>query len=86
MIRKWFEMIFDHKISLRERMFRMATWSCMVAAAIVLPMGKSVVNWVILAAGLIFMAAVMRVSIRKDCINIGATAIAGMACHLFHLY
>lgn len=83
MIRKWFEMIFDHKISLRERMFRMATWSCMVAAAIVLPMGKSVVNWVILAAGLIFMAAVMRVSIRKDCINIGATAIAVLILVLF---
>ena len=30
-MKKWLEIIFDHRISLRERMFRVVTGICMVA-------------------------------------------------------
>ena len=33
MIKKWFEIITDHRISLRERMFRIVTCVCMIAVA-----------------------------------------------------
>ena len=59
MVKKWFETIFDHKIKLRERMFRVATGICMLAAVCVLPMGRSIANILILAASLIFMAVVV---------------------------
>lgn len=83
MIKKWYEFIFNHRISLRERLFRIATGGCMIAAVFVLPMGKSAANWLILAASLIFMAAVVKVSIEKDCINTGATVIALLILVLF---
>lgn len=40
-MKKWLEIIFDHRISLRERMFRVVTGICMVALFIILPMGKN---------------------------------------------
>ena len=40
MIKKWFEIITDHRISLRERMFRIVTGVCMIAIAFTLPMGR----------------------------------------------
>ncbi len=76
MVKKWFETIFDHKIKLRERMFRVATGICMLAAVCVLPMGRSIANILILAASLIFMAVVVKVSIQKGRVNTGATIIA----------
>ncbi len=83
MIKKWYEFIFNHRISLRERLFRIATGGCMIAAVFVLPMGKSAANWLLLVASLIFMAAVVKVSIEKDCINTGATVIALLILVLF---
>ncbi len=47
MFKKWLELIFDHKISLRERMFRVVTGICMVALMFVLPMGRSLLNMLI---------------------------------------
>ena len=41
MLKKWFEIIFNQKISLRERMFRVVTGICMVALIIILPMPLS---------------------------------------------
>ena len=64
MIKKWFAIIFDHKVSLRERMFRIVTAICMVALIFTLPMGRSVINIVILALSLGIIAAIVRVSIR----------------------
>ncbi len=64
MLKKWFEIIFNQKISLRERMFRVVTGICMVALIIILPMGRNLLNLLILAASLIFMAAVVK--IRKN--------------------
>lgn len=75
MLKKWFKRSFDHKVSLRERMFRLATGVCMVGLIFILPMGRSFVNLLILAASLIFMAAVVEVSIKKEGINAGATSI-----------
>ena len=83
MLKKWFEIIYDRRISLRERLFRAGTGICMVAAVFVLPMGRNLINYLILAASLIFMALVVRVSIRKDCINKGATAISVLILVLF---
>ncbi len=83
MLKKWYEFIFDHRIRLRERMFRITTGGCMIAASFVLPMGKSVVNWFVLAVSLAFMAAVVKISIEKDCINVGATIIATLILVLF---
>ena len=56
MIKKWFEIITDHRISLRERMFRIVTGICMIAVAFTLPMGRSIWNILVLAASLIAMA------------------------------
>ena len=44
MIKKWFDIITDHSISLRERMFRIVTGICMIAIAFTLPMGRSIWN------------------------------------------
>ena len=55
MLKKWFEIIYDHKVSLRERMFRLATGVCIVALVIILPMGRSIFNLLVLAASLICM-------------------------------
>ena len=40
MIKKWFDILYDHKISLRERMFRIVTAICMVALIFTLPMAE----------------------------------------------
>ena len=49
MVEKWFEIIFDHRISLRERMFRVVTAACMIALVFVLLMGRTFSNLLILA-------------------------------------
>ena len=76
MLQKWFEIIFDHRISLRERMFRVVTSICMLALIFILPLGRNLVNMLLLAVGLVTMALVVRLSIKKECINRGATIIA----------
>lgn len=83
MLKKWFEIILDHRISLRERMFRVVTGVCMVALIFILPMGRSIANLLILAVSLIAMAMIVKVSIQKECINMGATSIAVMLLLLF---
>ena len=83
MLNKWFEIIFDHRISLRERMFRVVTSICMIALIIILPMGKNLINVLILGASLACMAVIVRISIRKECIDAGATAIAILLLLLF---
>ena len=75
MLEKWFEIIFDHRIRLRERMFRVVTSICMLALIFILPLGRNLINIVLLATGLVIMALVVRFSIKKDCINRGATII-----------
>ena len=44
MLKKWFEIVSDHKVSLRERMYRIVTVICMVALICILPMGKNIWN------------------------------------------
>ncbi|MEZ3487272.1 MAG: DegV family EDD domain-containing protein [Lachnospiraceae bacterium] len=83
MLKKWFEIISDHSISLRERMYRIVTGICMVALICILPMGKSIWNWLILAASLVVMSLIVKFSIRKGCINCGATAISVLLLLLF---
>lgn len=82
-VKKWFETIFDHKISLRERMFRIVTGVCMVALLCMSPMGRNVLNWVMPPISLITMAVIVKVSIQKDCIQTGATAISVLLLILF---
>ena len=83
MIKKWFEIISDHRIGLRERMFRIVTSICMVALFCILPLGRSLLNMVILVASLVAMAAIVRISIRKERINTGATIISVLLLLLF---
>ena len=83
MIKKWFEIITDHRISLRERMFRIVTGICMIAVAFTLPMGRSIWNILVLAASLIAMASIVKVSIQKKRVQTGATAIAVLLLTLF---
>ena len=83
MLKKWLEIIFDHKISLQERMFRVVTSICMLALVIILPMGRNLVNLLILAASLVCMAAIVKVSIHKECISAGATAITVLLLLVF---
>ena len=85
MLKKWFKIMFDHKISLRERMFQVVTGVCMVALVIILPMGKNLLNLLILAASLIGMYAIVRVSIQRKCIHAGATSISVLLLLLFPL-
>ena len=76
MIKKWFAVITDHRISLRERMFRIVTGVCMIAIAFTLPMGRSIWNILLLLASLIIMAVIVKVSIQKRRVHMGATLIA----------
>ena len=85
MLKKWFEIIFDHRISLQERMFRVVTGVCMAALIIILPMGKNLVNLLILAASLVCISLIVKISIRKDCIHTGATVISVLLLFLFPL-
>ena len=85
MLNKWFEIIFDHRISLQERMFRVVTGVCMAALIIILPMGKNFVNLLILAASLVCISLIVKISIRKDCIHTGATVISVLLLFLFPL-
>ncbi len=83
MLKKWFEIIFDHRISLRERMFRVVTGICMLALIFVLSIGRNTVNLMVLAAGLVVMAVTVKISIQKECINLGATLITVLLLVLF---
>ena len=69
MLKKWFDIIFDHRISLRERMFRIVTGICMVSLMVILPMGRNLLNLIILAASLLLIYIVTKISIQKECIN-----------------
>ena len=83
MLKKWFDILYDHKISLRERMFRIVTAICMVALIFTLPMGRSVLNLVILAVSLAAIALIVRFSIRNGRVQTGATAIVVLLLVLF---
>jgi len=82
-LKKWFEIITDHRISLRERMFRIVTGVCMIAIAFTLPMGRSVWNILMLVVSLAAMGVIVRISIRKQQIHTGATVIAVLLLTLF---
>ena len=83
MIRKWFDIILDHRISLRERMFRISTAICMVALIFTLPMGRSVLNIFILVLSLAAISEIARFSIQKEQLQAGATAIVVLLLSLF---
>ena len=83
MIKKWFDIILDHRISLRERMFRISTAICMVALIFTLPMGRSVLNIFILVLSLAAISEIARFSIQKEQLQAGATAIVVLLLSLF---
>ena len=83
MFRKWLEIIFDHKISLRERMFRLVTGISMVALVFILVLGRSGVNLLILPGSLAFIYIAAKISIKKECINAGAAAIVVLLLLLY---
>ena len=83
MIKKWFEIVSDHRISLRERMFRIVTGVCMIAIAFTLPMGRSIWNILIMVASLVLMAVIVKASIRRKRVQTGATVIAVLLLSLF---
>jgi DegV family protein with EDD domain len=82
-IKKWFEIVSDHRISLRERMFRIVTGVCMIAIAFTLPMGRSIWNILIMVASLVLMAVIVKASIRRKRVQTGATVIAVLLLSLF---
>ena len=81
MIKKWLEIISDHRISMRERMFRIVTVVCMIALVFTLPMGRQLLNIAILAVSLAAIATIAKISIRNGRIEAGATAI--VVCLLY---
>lgn len=83
MIKKWFEILSDHRVSMRERMFRIVTVVCMIALVFTLPMGRRFLNIVILVISLAAMAMIAKVSIRKERVEAGATAIVVLLLVLF---
>ena len=62
MIRKWLAIVTDHRVSLRERMFRIVTFICMLALIFTLPMGRSLLNILLLLAGLVAIALIAKFS------------------------
>ena len=64
-IKKWFALITDHRISLRDRMFRIVTLTCMVALLLIMPMGQSVWNILALGASLVAMGLIVKYSIKR---------------------
>ena len=85
MIKKWFEILSNHRISMRERIFRIVTVNCMVALVFTLPMGRSILNLVILVISLAAIAVIVKLSIRKERIQTGATAIVVLLLVLFQI-
>ncbi len=85
MIKKWFAIINDHRISLRDRIFRIVTVTCMAALALILPMGRNIWNILALAVSLAAMGIIVKVSIQKERIQAGATAISVLLLLLFPL-
>lgn len=86
MIKKWFDIITDQRITMRERMFRMVTCICMIAVAFTMPMGRNIWNILLLIIALVIMALVVRLSIRKgcvQCVQTGATIITVLLLLLF---
>ena len=76
MFKKWLQIIFDHRISLQERMFRVVTGISMLALIYILPMGRNLINWLLLVPSLVAMSMIVKVSILKERITTGATAIS----------
>ena len=64
-------------------MFRIVTGICMIALIITLLMGRRVLNVVLLIISLIVMSLIVRYSIRRQRIQMGATAIAVLLLCLF---
>ena len=83
MIKKWFNIITDHRISLRERMFCMVTAICMIALIFTLPMGRSILNIIILVVSLAVIGLIARLSILKKRVQTGAMAIVILLLLLF---
>ncbi len=83
MIKNWITVIFDHRVSLRERMFRIVTFICMVALMCMLFMVKTKLNLILLPISIDMIAVIVKVSIRKDRIHAGATAISILLLILF---
>ncbi len=83
MIEKWFQLIYDHRVSLRERMFRVAVGISMISLTLTMIMGRNITNLIILFVSLILTAGIVKISIHKECINTGATAIAILQFLLF---
>jgi DegV family protein with EDD domain len=82
-IKKWLDIITDHSIGLRERMFRIVTGVCMIAITFTLPMGRNLWNILMLVTSLAAMAVIVKVSIRKKRVHTGATIIAVLLLTLF---
>ncbi len=85
MIRKWFQLINDHRISLRDRMFLLVTLTCMGALLLIMPMGRSIWNILVLVVSLAAMGLIVKISIQKERIQTGATAITILLLLLFPL-
>ena len=68
---------------LRERMFRIVTFICMVALMCMLFMVKTKLNLILLPISIAMIAVIVKVSIRKDRIHAGATAISILLLILF---
>ncbi len=64
-------------------MFLLVTGISMVALIVIMLLSRCLVNLFILPISLIFMIVVVRVSMRKECINAGATAIVILLLLLF---
>lgn len=64
-------------------MFRIVTVVCMIAITFTLPMGQNLWNVVILTLGLVAIAVITGISIRKQRIHTGATIISVLLLGMF---
>lgn len=63
---KWYQLIFDSRINLKERMFRVVAGISMIAMTLTMIMGRNINNLIILTISLIIMAVTIKISIQKQ--------------------
>lgn len=87
MIRKWFEPIVNHDVDIQERMFRLLTGIGVTALILLfvtsLIFGDGIFDHLLLAASIVYVLMVLRISLKKHCVNAGATGIALLMFVLF---
>ena len=82
MIKRWIAPILDHNVDIHERMFRLLTSITMLVLLLMIfygfLTGERSANQVVAAVCVLYVAVVYILSLKKDCVNRGATLVTLM--------